>query len=278
MYKKSGIIALDLDGTLLNANKELSEKNLEALYKASKAGFEIVPTTGRFYNGMPQVIRDLPFVKYAITINGAEVKDLQNDHVVYKAEIPWEQAINIMLWLDQYAVIYDCYMDNKGWMTLSHKEKIDLFVEDIHSRKMLHHLRRPVPELKKFLMEEQKDVQKIQLFSNNADLRRDLMTKLTLNHPDLSVSSALPQNVEINQMHANKGEALLALADYLEIDHASTYAFGDGLNDLSMIKSAGLGIAMANSAPKVLAAADKTVPSCDEDGVAWGIEQYILQN
>ncbi|MBQ8662655.1 MAG: HAD family phosphatase [Eubacterium sp.] len=278
MYKNKGIIALDLDGTLLNSKKELSKKNLEALYAASNAGFEIVPTTGRFYGGMPQIIRDLPFVRYVITINGAEVKDLTNGTVVYKAEIPCQQAIDLMFWLDQYEVIYDCYMENKGWMSISHKNNIDLFVEDFHSRKMLHDLRRPVPELKKFLMEEQSDVQKIQFFSNNTELRRDLMTKLTLNYPNLSVSSALPQNIEINQIHANKGEALLALADYLKIDHAATYAFGDGLNDLSMIKSAGMGIAMANSAPKVLSAADRSVPSCDEDGVAWGIETYILKS
>ena len=54
------IIALDLDGTLLNSNKELSSANLAALERAAAAGIEVVPTTGRFYGGMPKVIRDLP--------------------------------------------------------------------------------------------------------------------------------------------------------------------------------------------------------------------------
>ena len=56
------IIALDLDGTLLNSDKELSERNYRALEAAAARGIEIVPTTGRFYDGMPAVIRDLPFV------------------------------------------------------------------------------------------------------------------------------------------------------------------------------------------------------------------------
>ena len=71
MHNPIGIIALDLDGTLLNSNKELTPGNLAALERAAAAGIEIVPTTGRFYNAMPAIIRELPFVRYVITINGA---------------------------------------------------------------------------------------------------------------------------------------------------------------------------------------------------------------
>ena len=88
MRKPVGIIALDLDGTLLNSDKELSPGNRAALERAAEAGYEIVPTTGRFYGGMPQVIRELPFVRYVITINGAEVADRRTGEVMYRAEIP----------------------------------------------------------------------------------------------------------------------------------------------------------------------------------------------
>ena len=102
---KIGIIALDLDGTLLNSNKELSAGNLAALQRAANAGIEIVPTTGRFYGGMPSVIRELPFVRYVITVNGAEVADLKTGEVIYKAEIPWQQAVDIMSFLDGFPVL-----------------------------------------------------------------------------------------------------------------------------------------------------------------------------
>ena len=92
MRKVKGIIALDLDGTLLNSAKELTEGNRRALERAYEAGYAIVPTTGRFYGGMPQCIRDLPFVRYIITINGAEVADLETGEVIYSAEIPNERA------------------------------------------------------------------------------------------------------------------------------------------------------------------------------------------
>ena len=90
MHKAVGIIALDLDGTLLDSNKNLSERNRAALEKEAAAGYEIVPTTGRLFNGMPEEIRSLPFLRYAITINGAQVENVTTGQVLYRAEIPWK--------------------------------------------------------------------------------------------------------------------------------------------------------------------------------------------
>ena len=81
----------------------------------------------------------------------------------------------------------------------------------------------------------------------------------------------------MNQTRANKGDALLALADYLGVPHEKTFAFGDGLNDLTMLEKAGTGIAMANAFPEAIEAADWVTASCDEDGVAVGIEKFILK-
>lgn len=271
-----GIIALDLDGTLLDSNKELSERNLKALEEAAAAGFEIVPATGRFYDGMPEVIKQLPFVRYTITINGAEVADLETGTVTHKAEMPWQKAVEIMSWLDDKDVIYDCYMRNCGWMTAAQKELIDEVVESPHSRKMLHELRRPVDELKAFLEEEKQGVQKVQFFMRDVSGRGEMMKLLAEAFDGITVSSALPQNVEINDTLANKGDALMALADHLGVAKEAIFAFGDGLNDLPMIQSAGTGIAMENGAEETKNAADWIAPSCDDDGVAVGIEKFCL--
>ena len=278
MPDKIRIIALDLDGTLLDSNKQLSAGNLAALQKAADAGIEIVPTTGRFFGGMPDFIRQLPFVHYAITVNGAEVADLKSGTVVYKAEIPFQLSVSIMEFLDEYPVIYDCYMNNEAWMTESMKLRIDDIVEDKHYRKMLHELRQPVPEMKSFLLQRQQDVQKIQLFTADQDLRLELMQQLTARFENLSVSSSISANVEINQSHANKGEALLALAEFLGVPQSATMAFGDGLNDLTMIRDAGVGIAMSNACDEAKNLSDWVSLSCDEDGVAHGIEKYCFNN
>ncbi|MBR5516738.1 MAG: HAD family phosphatase [Firmicutes bacterium] len=276
MHKIKGIIALDLDGTLLNSKKELSEGNLAALKKAAEAGWEIVPTTGRFYGGMPEFIRGLPFVHYAITINGAYVEDLRGGQEIYTAEMSYQQAIEIMEYLDKLPVIYDCYMDNDAFMTESLKAKVDEIIESSRIRKMFYDLRKPVPELKDYLAQRKQDVQKIQFFTKDADLRIHLLDELTEVFEDIAVSSSSPQNIEINQIKATKGLALNALADYLGIDKSKTIAFGDGLNDISMLEEAGMGIAMANGCREALEAADWVTSHCDEDGVAVAIEKYCF--
>ena len=274
---KIKIIAIDLDGTLLNSNKELTPCNLAALNRAAEAGIHIVPTTGRFYGGMPEAIRQLPFIKYAITINGAQAADVTTGEVIYKAEIPCNQAIRIMEFLDIYPVIYDCYQDNDAWMTAELKARIDETVSDVHYRKMLHELRKPVDELKHTLFERNRDVQKIQFFTNKPEVRTFLMEELPHRFEDLCVTSSTPDNVEINQRCANKGEAILALAEHLGIKREEVLAFGDGLNDLTMLKAAGIGVAMANASDKVKEFADRITRSCDEDGVARGIEEICFK-
>lgn len=272
------IIALDLDGTLLNSNKELTAGNYAALQKAAAAGIEIVPTTGRFYSGMPEVIRKLPFVHYAITINGAAVYDVRKQQDIAKAELPMQKAMEIMSYLDTLPVIYDCYMDNWGWMTRSQWKKAEEFAPNAHYLKMIKELRTPVPDLKTHLLETGHDVQKIQFFVQDMKLREDLLWLIPNLFPETAVSTSVSNNIEINDLHANKGEAVGKLVAYLGFDVSQTMSFGDGLNDLSMIQAAGIGVAMANACQEVLQAADETTADCDHDGVAAGIEKFCFHN
>lgn len=275
MRKVRGIIALDLDGTLLNSDKQLSEGNRRALERAFEAGYAIVPTTGRFYGGMPACIRELPFIRYIITINGAEVADLATGEVIYSAEIPNERALAVYEAMDSENVLYDCYQHNAAFMSAAHKERIDDMVSSDHYREMLHRLRRSVPDLKVFLRENGEDVQKIQLFTVDRALRLHLMEKLPTMFEGLAVSSSVIDNIEINDCRAHKGAALLALAEHLGLSREDTFAFGDGLNDLTMLREAGIGFAMENGEAEVKAVADRVTAGCDEDGVARGIEAIL---
>jgi len=271
-----GIIALDLDGTLLNSNKELSSVNRAALERAAAAGYVIVPTTGRFFDGMPEVIRTLPFVRYAITCNGAAAEDVLEKRQLYRAEIPWEQAVKVLAFLDGNPLIYDCYIDNAAWMTAAMKELIDDMVTGPHSRDMLHRLRQPVPELKAFITERKQNVQKIQMHTQDTSLREKVREMLDAHFPDLVTASSLPQNVEINHKDATKGKALLVLAEHLGVPVERVFAMGDSDNDLSMIAAAGMGIAMGNAKPAVKEIANAVTLTNNEDGVAHAIETYCL--
>ena len=279
--RKIGIVALDLDGTLLDSQKRLSDVNKAALKMAADAGVLIVPTTGRFFGMMPQAVRDLPFVRYAITVNGAQVYDRETDTAMVREEIPLPMAVDLMRLLDRYDVIYDCYRSNWGWMTEALQAKAADYATDAHYLKMIREFRKPVQELKAHLLgtKPEGDVQKVMMFSRNApegkavaDAISDEVAKA---FPDLKVTSSTWNNLEFNISSANKGNSLRRFAECLGMTLENCVAFGDGLNDLSMIEAAGIGVAMANAHPDVLAAADIVAVSNDEDGVAKTLTQLL---
>lgn len=267
------LIALDLDGTLLTTDKKLTPENEAALRRASEAGGVIVPATGRFFGAIPDNVRTLPFLRYAITVNGAEILDVRAGLVLHRAEIACERAVEIMEYLDTLPVIYDCYMDDWGWMTRSHYEQAADYAPHRYSLELLLRLRTPVPELKAHLTEVGHDVQKIQMFFRDPALREREMEQMRRRFPDLAVTSSIPGNVELNRRDAQKGAALQWLAAYLGLAPSQTVAFGDDLNDVSMLRAAGIGVAMGNACPAAKAAADYVTESCDENGVARALER-----
>ena len=272
------LIALDLDGTLLDSGKRLSEENAQTLEQAAQAGIEIVPATGRFYRGMPELIRNLPYVHYVISINGAQVWDVRKQRTVCGSELPWERAVEIMAYLDTLPVIYDCYMDGWGWMTQRLYDQAAEFAANPHSLDMILQLRTPVPELKAHLAQTKHGVQKIQAFFKDMELRKQELTALQERFPDTAVTTSIVNNIEINSLDAVKGNALTQLATAMGLDMSQTMAFGDDLNDVTMLRAAGIGVAMGNAAPEAKLAADYVTDDCDHSGVAKAIRRLIWED
>ena len=284
MARDIKIISLDLDGTLLDSQKRLSDGNRAALEEAAAKGVLIVPTTGRFFGMMPQSIRDLPFVRYAITINGAQVYDRETGTAIVREEIPLDMALDIMRLLDGYDVIYDCYRSNWGWMTESLQNKAEDYATDAHYVKMVREFRNAVPELKAYLEStaSEGDVQKVMLFARNTPgseaVTKAITEAVRERFPRIKATSSTWNNLELNIETAHKGNSLRRFAEHLGYALDNCMALGDGTNDLSMIEAAGLGVAMSNAHPLVLAAADHVTASNDEDGVARAIRDFVLCN
>lgn len=283
MARDIKIIALDLDGTLLDSQKRLSDGSRAALEEAAAKGVHIVPTTGRFFGMMPQSIRDLPFVRYAITINGAQVYDRETGTAIVREEIPLDMALDIMRLLDGYDVIYDCYRSNWGWMTESLQNKAEDYATDAHYVKMVREFRNPVPELKAYLEStaSEGDVQKVMLFARNTPgseaVTKAITEAVRERFPQIKATSSTWNNLELNIETAHKGNSLRRFAEHLGYALDNCMALGDGTNDLSMIEAAGLGVAMSNAHPLVIAAADHVTASNDEDGVAKAIRDFVLR-
>lgn len=269
------LICFDLDGTFLDDKKNIPPENLRALELAASKGAAIVPATGRIYNGIPESLRSLPFMRWFITVNGAYLYDAANDTAAARAEISLDRAIAFYEYADTIGVPYDCYQDNWGYMTAWMLDWAADHIPDPGIRRLVTGLRTPVPELKAWLRDKGADVQKLQLYFEDMGLRARQLRELPERFPDFSVSSSVPFNIEINAKNATKGHALLTLCNLLGIDPARSMAFGDGTNDLDMLQNAGVGVAMANAAPELLEATDYITATNNEAGVAKAIERFL---
>jgi hypothetical protein len=221
---------------------------------------------------MPESLRALPFLRYAITINGASVLD--RDTVLCRAEMNWQRAVEAMEYLDTQDLIYDCYRDSWGWITRAFQEKAEEFVPDQYYLKMLRVLRTPVDELKANVTAVGRDIQKIIIFTRTDELQDELLKTLPVRFPDLVVTSSARHNIELNAPAANKGDALRALSAALDIPMERVMAVGDGLNDMTMLRAAGIRVAMGNAHPDLKAIADYITDDCDHNGAAKAIEHF----
>lgn len=271
------LIAFDLDGTLLRDNKEVSGRTIEALLKAAERGIWMVPTTGRLYDGIPEKIRTLPFIRYVIAANGAEVYDAVKKKALHREELAVAEAERIFDYAKEAPVIFGCYQGGRGWMDQRDVGRMEEFAISPSLYQTMKSTYFPVEDLRRFLVESGDTVQKLMMFFSDPEARERLLKQMPGDFPKLAVSSSISNNIEVNAGAANKGAALRFLCEHLQLEREESVAFGDGTNDLTMLREAGIGVAMGNAAKEVRDAADQVAKTNEEDGVAVWIEEYLTE-
>lgn len=269
------LIAVDLDGTLLNDQKEMTPRTRAALEAASARGVEIVPATGRTVAGLPDDLLAISGVHYAITANGARMMNLATGEAVRELYIPREQALAAYDILARYDCLVDLFQDGQGYTTRANQEAAYRFVPD-NLRAYVLNTRKCLPDLRAFIAGQERGLEKLTIFFLDENERQRAWAEVEA--LGVTVVSSLPLNMEINAAGVSKGAGLLALAQHLELPVSSLMALGDGGNDTAMIQAAGLGVAMANAFPEVKAAADYITASNNEDGAARAIEKFVLED
>jgi Cof subfamily protein (haloacid dehalogenase superfamily) len=269
------LIALDLDGTLLNSAKHVSPRTLQVLQKAASKGVVIVPSTGRSFDGIPSIIANLPFVEYALTLNGAVVVNIRTKEIIHQCNFNKEEALFLWNYLQKYDALCDCAIDGELYMEQQTFLRLPDYGQTLERIALMRSTRKEAYSIREMLLQENTKTAKMNLLFSN--LRKRLDAKFELEQlPFVEVSSSLEKNLELNKKGGNKGNGLLALAEYLGIQRDQIMACGDSDNDYSMIKAAGLGIAMDNGLETIKKIADAVTLSNDQDGVAYAIEQWVL--
>lgn len=277
MKHRIKMIGFDLDGTLLTEQKELGEYTVRILERAAEEGIEILPVTGRPLCGLPEEVRKIRGLRYAITANGARILDLASGTVLKEQLVDTKTAGQILDILGKYDTLREIYYDGTGYAQREQLAQIEHFFEESAMAEYVRSTRCPVEDLMEKFHTENRAVDKVQGVFADLEERKKALEEIE-SLTGVTVTKALKNNIEVNAAGVNKGDALVWLAKWLEIMPKETLAFGDGNNDFALLEKAGTGVAMKNGIEEIKRVADEmTEKTNDEEGVAQFIETYVLK-
>lgn len=278
------LIALDLDGTLLNSKKEISERNRTALAAVRGRGALPVVATGRTPHSALAYARQIGGGP-VICCNGAAVLDGGGAYLELR-EIPTAPLLHLLELGRRQRVLMHCY--TAGGMVLDQPLAHALnYYRWIRSRttawRALHTVARMwgvnrsrwVRRLERWAASPARSPALKFMYFGSADRLRSLAEQIRREVPQVEVTSSEVDNLEITAAGVSKASALAALGERLQISPREMIGFGDSDNDLEMLGLVGLGVAMGNASERVKAAADRVARSCDEDGVALVVEEVF---
>ena len=271
------LIALDLDGTLYREDKTISDRNMEALKAAADKGIYVVPTTGRVFKRLSGELYRIPALRYIIMTNGASIIDLSTGSYLYYDLMPMKKVRQLLEEFEQFDLMPEASVEGRVIVEeqfASPEKLLEYGIPEGYLEAVLES-NVPVSSLKEYFRKDRR-VEKINIMFRTLEERQRAKDYFDRD-PELKVTSSLKYNLEINTATANKGAGLDFLAKNLGLTRENVMACGDGLNDLDMIRYAGLGVAMANGLDIVKEQADYITLTNEEDGVAAAIEKFCLQ-
>ncbi|MEJ9305272.1 Cof-type HAD-IIB family hydrolase [Priestia megaterium] len=243
--KEFKLIALDMDGTLLNNQQEISTENREAIAKAQEQGVHVVLSTGRSLLTCREYAQSLQLSSYLITVNGSEIWD-ESGELVERKLIDASSIEKMWNLTQEHKLNFWAVTTDKVWR--------DEFPEDIASQEWLK-FGYDIPD----------------------DALREEVLKQIAGISDFEISNSSLTNLEINALGINKAKGIVTVCERLGISMDEVIAMGDSLNDMAMIEAAGCGIAMGNAQEAVKKAADWVTDTNVNNGVAKAISHWVLK-
>jgi Cof subfamily protein (haloacid dehalogenase superfamily) len=269
---KYKLVAIDMDGTLLNSEKQISERTRKAIENAKMQGTHIVICTGRILNSALYYSESLDLKNPLIACNGAIIVD-EDRNVIYEKALEREKIREISN-LAKLENIYCHFYDKSNFYSNIRSDEVLKFYNEGNSEVNIGV--NVFDNIEDIMKMEDLNVYKFIFIDNNRDKLNKLREKLD-KLGNINTTSSWINNIEAMGLNVSKGEALKALCKKLNIEAEEVIAIGDSENDLSMLKFAGLGVAMKNGDKLIKEYADHITDSNDENGVAKVIEKFILK-
>lgn len=265
------LIAVDLDGTLLNESNEMTERVEKALKAAMEKGVKVVIATGKTYTSAIGLIDRLGLQTSGIFAQGLSIHKADGT-VSYQKTLAPDVARQVIT-----------FAEDRGFALIAYSGGTKILVRGEHPRAadLAKRYGEPAPEvvgplqnildntpINKLIAVKTGEPKRVKALRWQLDRQLDGKARL--------VQAMIPDMLEILPPHSSKGSALKSLLKEMGITAEKVLAIGDGENDIEMIELAGIGVAMGNADEKLKAVADHVVASNEADGVAEAVERFVI--
>lgn len=290
MYK---LVAIDLDGTLLNQYGVVTEYTKEIIKKVQEKGVEVIIASGRPMDSIKTIAKEIKSEKYFISGNGAILYDIKKSQIIYENTLKKSKVLDIIKICEENSIYYNIYTENeiiantlKFNVLYYHKENLNKDEENKTHIKL-------VDDVYKYISNCKQKIIKITICDNDKMIFNSIMRKLKeigdieileVSHMSRKMIRQGTEEIpieyfytEISAKNVDKWEALKILAERLQVKKEEIITIGDNMNDKKMIENAGTGIAMEKSSPEVTKIANYITLNNNEEGVAEALKKLILE-
>ena len=263
MTKNIKLVVTDIDGTIIKINGNLESKTKETFNALQKKGIKIVIATGRMYKAAQKIIEELNLDTPIICYQGAMIRDTKN--IYFEKNIKKEIASNIIDDLRNYQVHINLYLKDRLIV-----ENDNEYIKEYAGDRIIEY--EVVADLKTVL----DDATKLLAIDKNADKITKIRDEMRIKYPQLNIVKSTNYYCEFVNNKADKGIAIKFLAKKWNIKKEEILAIGDQDNDIEMIKTAGIGIAMGNGSTNIKKAADFICQNVEDFGFSKAMEKFVL--
>jgi len=288
MYK---LIAIDLDGTMLNQYSIVTDRTKEAIQKVQQCGMEVVIASGRPLDSIKSIAKEIKSEKYFISGNGAIIYDISKDEIIYENTLKKQKVLEIIQICEENSIYYNLYTEKEIIAKSLQCNVLYYYKENAFKEEKDKTHINIVENVYDYIANRDEKIIKITVCENNQAIFNSILRKLReINEIEVLDVSHMSRKMikqgteeipieyfytEISAENVDKWNAIEFLREKMNIQKEEIVAIGDNINDKKMIENAGLGIAMGQSHPDIKEVAKQVTATNMEDGVAEVLYKII---
>ena len=270
------MIALDLDGTTLTSDRKISRRTREVFERCREKGVHVVVSTGRVFTALPEDVKAIRGIEYAITSNGAHINEIASGKSIYDDYLSAAAVDEVAKLYRELDAEIEVFFDGQAFIAEDYYNDIREHGLEYRSAEYVLWSRRPVSDVAALMLSNRDRIENVNFcFSSIEALEQNRAAVTAI--PEATITSSFQTNLEVGGPNTSKKKALIELMKRLGIEREQLMCCGDAPNDIQMIEYAGLGVAVGNAWGGTKDHADYITGTNDEDGVAQAIEKFVLR-